>query len=45
MDEVIRFEDLTVEQVMELTGENRQMASFILDIERGACPGDLIELP
>jgi hypothetical protein len=45
MDEVIKFEDLTVEQVMELTGVDRQMAAFILDIERGVCPGDVVKLP
>jgi hypothetical protein len=45
MDQVIKFEDLTVEQVMELHGVDRQMAAFMIDIDRGYCPGDVIAEP
>jgi hypothetical protein len=43
-EEVIKFTDLTPDQVSELTGVNRQMAEFILAVERGECTGDVIEL-
>ena len=46
MDEVkvITFEDLTPDQVSDLTGVDLPMAEFMLAIARGECAGDVVKL-